>query len=168
MEIDCARPGNPVLCGLLRDREFDLPIDADFSGNNYGLGFNLAGGWKGFFATLPVSFTWIEMDTTDIEGGPVIAASPRVGRLFKLGDRGNLGLYVGLSYLDSDLTSTGSLPIPGTNVTIDYTVDQENKDKWAGIVGANWDISSRWALQAEYEGFRGSRESIIASLGWRF
>jgi hypothetical protein len=168
MGIDCSRPGNLVLCGLLQDRVIDLPIDADFSGTNYGVGFNLAGGWKGFFFTLPVSFAWIDMDTTDVEGGAVISASPRAGRLFKLGNNGNLALYAGASYLDSDLTAHGSLAIPETDVTIDYTIDQSNKDKWAGVVGANWDINDRWSLMVEYNGFFGSRESVFATLGWRF
>jgi hypothetical protein len=168
MGIDCSRPGNVVVCRLLQDQLIDLPIDADFSGTNYGVGFNLAGGWKGFFFTLPVSFSWIDMDTTDVEGGAVISASPRVGKLVPLGSAGNLGLYVGASYLNSDLTATGSLAVPETDVTIDYTVDQSNKDKWAGIVGANWDINSRWSLMVEYNGFFGSRESVFASVGWRF
>ena len=51
---------------------------------------------------------------------------------------------------------------------IDYTADQSNKDKWAGILGANRDIIRRWSLMVEYNGFFGSRESIFASVGWRF
>ena len=166
--VNCALPGNVVLCNVLQDRDITLPIDADFSGVNYGLGFNLAGGWKGFFFTLPVSFSWIDMDTTDAEGRAVISASPRAGRVFNLGKSGNLALYAGASYLDSNLRVTGSLAIPETDITIDYTIDQSNKDRWAGVLGANWDITGRWSIQAEYNGFFGSRESIIASVGWRF
>ena len=166
--VDCSRPGNPALCGLLQDREFDLPIDASFSGTNYGVGFNLAGGWKGFFFTLPVSWAWVDMDTTSVDGGAVLSVSPRAGRIVKLGSHGNLAPYLGAGYLDSDLTATGSLLIPDTEITIDYIVDQSNKDKWAGVLGANWDINAEFSLQLEYNGFWGSRESIIASLGWRF
>ena len=93
---------------------------------------------------------------------------PRVGRLFKLGSTGNLGLYVGASYLDSDLTAHGSLAVPETDFTIDYTVEQSNLDKWNGIVGANWNITARWSLMVEYNGFFGSRDSIFATVGWRF
>jgi hypothetical protein len=53
-------------------------------------------------------------------------------------------------------------------VTIDYTVDQSNKDKWAGLLEANWDISGTWSLMLEYNGFFGSREAFFATLGWRF
>lgn len=166
--INCSLPGNVAICRILQDREITLPIDADFSGVNYGAGFTLAGAWKGFFFTLPVSFSWIDMDTTTAEGRSVISASPRAGRLINLGRGGNLALYAGVSYLDSDLRVHGSLAIPGTDVTIDYTVDQSNSDPWAGLAGANWDINGRWSLQAEYTGFTGSRESWIASLTWRF
>ena len=166
--IDCSRPGNLAICRALQDKIFELPIESVFSGTNYGAGFNLAGGWKGFFFTLPVSFSWVDMDTTDVEGGAIISASPRAGHLFKMGNYGNLGLYVGASYLDSNLTAHGSLAIPETDVTIDYTVDQSNTDKWNGIVGANWDITRRWSLMVEYNGFFGSRDSIFAAVGWRF
>ena len=166
--VDCSRPGNLVLCRFLQDQEIDLPIFATFSGKNYGVGFNLAGGWKGFFFTLPVSFSWTNMDTTDVEGGAVISASPRLGRLVKLGDNGNLGLYLGASYLDSNLTAHGSLAIPETDVTIDYDIDQSNQDKWAGILGANWAINGHWSLTVEYNGFFGSRESWIGGVAYRF
>jgi hypothetical protein len=166
--IDCSRPGNLAICRALQDKIIELPVESVFSGTNYGAGFNLAGGWKGFFFTLPVSFSWVDMDTTDVEGGSIISASPRAGHLFKMGNYGNLGLYVGASYLDSDLTAHGSLVVPETDVTIDYTVDQSNTDKWNGILGANWDITRRWSVMVEYNGFFGSRESIFAAVGWRF
>jgi hypothetical protein len=168
LKVDCGRPGNLVLCNLLQDQLFELPITSKFSGKNYGFGFNLAGGWKGFFFTAPVSFSWADMDTTEVSGGAVISASPRVGRLIKLGNAGNLGVYVGGSYLDSNLSADGSLAIPETDVTIDYTIDQSNLDRWAGILGANWDINGRWSLMAEYNGFFGSRKSWIGSVAFRF
>jgi hypothetical protein len=166
--IDCTKPGNLVICRALQDQIIKLPVESVFSGTNYGVGFNMAAGWKGFFFTLPVSFSWVDMDTTDVEGGPIISASPRAGYLLKMGNYGNLGLFVGASYLDSDLTAHGSLAVPETDVTIDYTVDQSNTDKWNGVVGANWDITRRWSLMVEYNGFFGSRDSIFAAVGWRF
>ncbi len=166
--IDCRRPGNLIICRALQDQIIELPVKSVFSGTNYGAGFNLAGGWKGFFFTLPVSFTWLDMDTTDLEGSAVVTASPRAGYLFKMGNFGNLGLFAGASYLDSDLTATGSLAIPETDVTIDYIVEQSNTDKWDGIIGANWDITRRWSVLLEYNGFFGSRDAIFAAVGWRF
>jgi hypothetical protein len=165
--VDCSRPGNVVICNLLQDKEFTLPINANFEGNNYGIGINLAGGWNGFFATLPITYVYADMDGSDTDGA-VISASPRFGKVFSLKNRGNLALYVGGSYLDSDLTVDGTFTVPGTEFDIDYIIDQKNKDKWTAVVGANWDISKNWAIQAEYNGFVGSRETWLGSLTWRF
>jgi hypothetical protein len=167
--IDCSKPGNLLACNLLQDKDFVLPIVANFEGNNYGIGVNLAGGWKGFFATLPMSWVYADMKTSDTNGA-VFSASPRVGKVFNLDSKGNLALYIGGSYLNSDLTATGSYPVLAIDedFTIDYRIDQQNKDEWNAVVGANWDLNSRWSLQAEYNGFVGSRDLWMGSLTWRF
>jgi lipid-binding SYLF domain-containing protein len=167
--IDCSRPGNVLACNLFQDKDFVLPITANFEGNSYGIGVNLAGGWKGFFATLPMSWVYADMKNSDTNGA-VFSASPRVGKVFNLKNMGNLALYFGGSYLDSDLTATGSYPVPAIDedFTIDYRIDQKNKDKWNTVVGANWDINSRWSLQAAYNGFTGSRETWMGTISWRF
>jgi len=167
LEIDCSKPGNVAACKILQDQNFLLPITANFEGNNYGIGLNLAGGWKGFFFTLPMSWVRADMDNTNTNG-PVISASPRAGKVFKLGDKGNLALYAGGSYLKSDLNVDGVFPVEALDLTIDYEIDQENKDKWNLVLGANWDINSHWSIQAEYNGFIGSRETWMGSATWRF
>jgi hypothetical protein len=167
--IDCSKPGNLLICNLLQDREILLPITAEFSGNNYGIGVNLAGGWKGLFFTLPMSWVYADMDNSDTNGA-VFSASPRVGKVFGLKDKGNLAIYVGGSYLNSDLTAAGSYPVLAIDedFTIDYTIDQQNKDTWNAVLGFNWDINSHWSVQAEYNGFIGSRDSWMGSVSWRF
>ena len=165
--LDCSRPANTVICNLLTDNEFLLPIDASFAGNNYGIGVNFAGGWKKLFFTLPITWVYADMDGSNTDGVS-ISASPRVGTVLKLGRAGNLAVYVGGSYLDTDLTVDGTAFVPGTDFGIDYRIDQQNKDKWAAILGANWDINRHWSIQAEYNGFTGSRETWIGSLTFRF
>lgn len=167
LEVDCSRPGNMVACNLLQDKQFLLPITADFQGNNYGIGVNLAVGWKGFFFTLPATLVYADMKTSKTDG-LVLSASPRVGKVFNLKSKGNLALYIGGSYLDSELNVTGSYPVDALNLTIDYRIDQQNKDRWNAVVGANWDISNRWSLQAEHNGIVGSRDTWMASITWRF
>jgi lipid-binding SYLF domain-containing protein len=165
--IDCSKPGNIVACNLLQDKEFTLPIDAAFEGNNYGIGINLAGGWNGYFVTIPITYVYADLEGKDTDGA-VISASPRAGKIFNLKGKGNLALYIGGSYLDSELTVDGSVTVPGTDISLEYTIDQDNKDKWTAIVGANWDINRNWSLQAEYNGFVGSRETWMGSITWRF
>jgi lipid-binding SYLF domain-containing protein len=167
LEVDCSRPGNFLICGLLQDQQFLLPFAANFEGKNYGIGMNLAAGWKGFFVTIPMTLVYADLETSETDG-LIFSASPRLGKVFNLNSKGNLALYIGGSYLDSDLTVTGSYPVEAINLDIDYTIDQQNKDKWNAIIGANWDISNRWSVQAEYNGFIGSRDSWMGSISWRF
>lgn len=113
--------------------------------------------------------TWVYADMDDTStNGIVFSVSPRAGKVFNLEEKGNLALYVGGSYLDSDLEVDGSYPVYALDLSIDYRIDQENKDPWNLIIGANWDLNSRWSIQAEYNGFIGSRETWMGSATWRF
>jgi len=168
LEINCSGPLPNPLCTLLQDQTITLPtIPADFSGWTYGVGTVLAGGWNNWFFALPISFTYVDMDTTKSEG-IATTITPRIGRIFNIGNWGNLSLYGGGNYLKTELTITGQVSTPGGELVIDYTIQQENTDRWNLVTGANWDINKRWSLMAEYNGFIGSREAVIVSIGTRF
>ena len=160
-------PGPNPACAALRDKTFTIPIEAPFSGTTYGLGTVLAGGWNNWFVAVPMNITYADMDTTDTEG-LAKTVTPRAGRVFNLENAGNLSLYGGGNYLDAELTVRGQVGVPGTNFTIDYTIEQANKDKWNLLLGGNWDINKHWSLMGEYNGFIGSREMVILSLTSRF
>jgi hypothetical protein len=164
---DCSKLINRPLCEALEDKLITLPIEATFTGKTYSLGLLLACGWKSYFVTIPANWTYAYMDGTDAEG-TVLTVTPRVGKMFDLGDAGNLAVFVGGNYLDSELTVTGRVALPDDLVSIDYIIEQENTDKWNGVVGFNWDITRNWSVAAEYNGFIGSREAYIASLTWRY
>ena len=166
--LDCSSPPprNP-LCGALEGREVTVPVDAKFNGITYGLGTVLAGGWNNYFVTIPLTFTYADMEGSETEG-TVFTTSPRVGYVFTLPSAGKLAVYAGGSYLESDLTVSGSVTIPDSSVNVDYKIQQSNKDKWNALLGTNYDINGRWSVAAEYQGLTGSRESFIASLGYRF
>jgi hypothetical protein len=167
LDVDCGSfPPNP-LCPLLQDEVITLPIEARFRGTTYGIGTTLAAGWNGWFVTLPFNWTYADMQSSDTDGAS-FTATPRVGRLINLGRRGNLALFVGGNYLDTDLTVDGLATAPGGQFTFDYIVDQENKDKWNALAGFNWDITRRLSWSAEYDGLTGSRDAFISSLVWRF
>ncbi len=167
MDISCSGfPPNP-LCPLLKDKTFTLPIDTDFSGTNFGVGTVLAGGWNNWFVTIPLNFSFADMDSTDTEG-IAYTITPRVGRTLNLEKWGNLSLFTGGNYLITDLTISGTYSVPGYNFDIDYTIDQENADPWNIVLGGNWDINKRWSVSAEYNGLIGSRDAFIMSLTTRF
>jgi len=81
---------------------------------------------------------------------------------------GGLSLFGGGNYLDAELTVAGTVSTPDDLVVVDYTIEQENEDKWNLLVGGNWDINRRWSVSAEYNGFIGSREAVIVNIASRF
>lgn len=157
-------PPDP-LCLLLKDNTITFPVKANFSGMTYGLGTTLAGGWNNWFVTIPGSVTYADMDGTNTKGFSW-TVTPRFGRVVNMGKWGNLALFAGGNYLYTDLTIDGQVGIDGI-VTIDYIIDQKNKDPWNALVGFNWDINKHLSWTAEYDGFIGSRDAFITSLTWR-
>ncbi len=167
LEINCsALPPSP-LCALLQDQDFVLPIVAGFEGNTYGIGTTLAGGWNGWFVAIPFNWTYADMKDSRTDGIN-FTVTPRGGKIFNLGRNGNLALYVGGNYLDSDLTVDGFYATPDGQLEFDYIIDQENKDKWNALLGFNWDINRRLSWSAEYDGFVGSRDAFITSINWKW
>ncbi len=171
--IDCTpsdrppfQPANPVICGALTGREVTAPIEANFDGMTYGIGTVLAGGWNGWFATIPIVFTYADMDQTKTEGVTTTIA-PRGGRVFGLGRFGNLALYAGGQYLKTELDISGTFEFGDTGLAVDYKIRQQNKDRWAGTLGGNWDINKHWSWTLEYSGFT-SRDNIVTSVNLRF
>ena len=159
-------PPNP-LCAILEDQIFTLPVTANFEGNTYGIGATLAGGWHNWFITIPFNWTYADIDGNDTDGVN-FTVTPRVGYVFNLGRKGNLAVFVGGNYLDSDLTVDGFVATPDGLLEIDYIIDQENKDKWNALLGFNWDINKRLSWSLEYDGFYGSRDAFITSVNWKY
>jgi len=162
----CMGPPTPS-CALLKDKTYTLHYDTEFKGNTYGIGTVLAGGWNNWFVTLPLSFTYADIEGKGTDGNS-ITVTPRFGRVVNLGTNGNLALFAGGNYLRTELTVKGTEVAPVGNLVINYTIDQKNKDRWNLLLGGNWDINKRWSWSAEYNGFIGSREAFISSITRRF
>lgn len=165
LEHECSGFPPDPLCILLKDETITFPVKAKFSGKTYGLGTTLAGGWNNWFVTIPGSVTYADMDGTNTKGLSW-TVTPRCGRVVNMGKWGNLALFAGGNFLYTDLTIDGSVGIDGI-VTIDYIIDQENKDQWNALLGFNWDLNKHLSWSAEYNGFTGSRDAFITSLTWR-
>ena len=167
LDISCSGlPPNP-LCPLLGDKTFTLPIDTNFEGTTYGIGTTLAAGWKGWFVAIPMNLTYADMQGSQTDGFSY-TITPRFGKVLNLGRNGNLSLFAGGNYLNSDLTIDGYAETPDGLLRFDYIIDQENKDKWNVLLGLNWDINRRLSWSVEYDGFIGSRDAIISSISWKF
>ncbi|MEH6581644.1 MAG: hypothetical protein V7754_06875 [Halioglobus sp.] len=165
LDLSCSGLPPSPLCPILEDQTFTLQIEEEFSGYTYGVGTILAGGWNNWFVAVPLSLVYADIDGKDSDGLS-ITVTPRGGRVFNMGKFGNLSAFAGANYLDVDFSVSGTVEMPNGLLSIDYTIEQENKDKWNLLAGFNWDINKRWAWSAEYEGFVGSRETFISSLSY--
>jgi hypothetical protein len=168
LDITCGGLLPSPLCELLEDKDFALPhFSTNFEGTTYGIGTTLAAGWKGWFVAVPMNMTYADMKGSQTDGFSY-TITPRFGKTLNLGRNGNLSLFAGGNYLNSDLTIDGDAVTPDGLLHFDYIIEQQNKDKWNVLVGFNWDINKRLSWSAEYNGFIGSREAIISSIAWRF
>jgi hypothetical protein len=156
-----------VLPPIFGDPSVTFPIEAKVSGYTYSVGALLAGGWNGWFGTVPVSFTYNDIDGKSSQGY-ITTFSPRAGRIVPLGRRGNMAIYGGVQVMYGETEVDGSYTFPNENVTLDYSVTQSIKDPLNVVVGFNWSFTRRVSWGLEYGGFTGSRESILTMLGWRF
>ena len=149
-------------------------FDTSYRGESYTAGFTLATGWENMFVAIPVSYTVTHLD--DGKKPEAFNVSPRVGVNSDVGGWGVISTYIGATYLDSENVVTGEftfdtsgsgVPELGDTTTIDYQVDQSNKDKWNYLIGFNWNVSKKWSAMAE-AGFGGSRSNFISSFTYRF
>jgi len=149
-------------------------VKPTYKGETYTAGFTLATGWKNMFVAIPASYSWTKLD--DGKEAEAFNISPRIGVNSDIGSWGAMSTYIGATYLDSTNEVTGiftfetsdpDVPELGDTVTIDYQIDQSNKDKWNYLIGFNWNISKKWSAMAE-AGFGGSRSNFISSFTYRF
>src|SRR5882672_3013406 len=164
--VSCTGVVRPRLCDRLQSETFLLPIQTTPAGTAWSVGGVLAGGWHGWFVTIPFNYSRIDLGLTHADGGPIVTVTPRVGRTFALGDRGNFALFAGGNYLKAELEISGTyrVPVEDQELTFDYTVHQKNKDPWNLLLGFNWDVNKQFSWNLEYDGFIGTREAFIASV----
>lgn len=170
MGISCTGLVKPRICDSLQDQDFLLPIKTKPHGTAWSVGGVLAGGWQGWFVTIPFNYSRVDLGDTHAEGGPIVTWTPRFGRNFSLGDKGNFAVFAGGNYLQSELSISGTyrVPVADQELTFDYIVQQKNKDPWNLLLGFNWDINKQFSWNMEYDGFMGTRTAVIASVNWRF
>ncbi|MEZ8965553.1 hypothetical protein AB6E53_02585 [Vibrio breoganii] len=170
LPLPCVGPDQSKLCGL-DGKTQRIPLDVDLDGWNYTVGATFAAGWQDYFLAIPVSVSYIDMKNARAEE-LVISVSPRIGKQIPLKDTSSVDVYVGVSYLDSNLTIHGehyfkNVPrLEGEH--IDYKIEQENIDKWMGLVGASYNFNRTWAIQAEYGQNGSDKRQFVSSLTHRF
>ncbi len=165
--INCGGIIPHPLCKILGGKEVTFPVTASFQGVAYTGGTLIAGGWNGWFFTLPVTFTYTDLKDTRTDGY-TMGFSPRGGRVISLQKLGNLAVFFGAQYIKAEMDLDGSYTFPGTDVSVEYLVSQSNKDRWTLTLGYNWEINRRWSWSFEYSGFIGSRKTFVTTTSFRF
>ncbi len=170
--------GTGDLCDSLRPpascfRTYSGTYRGDISGDNLSIGINPALGYKDFFFTMPTTWTWTDVDSSDrvVES---FYLSPRIGLNVPTRQSGGLSVYIGAAYLRAENFITGSIDVdtsdmPGAEdgLTIEYSVWSDNSDRWNFLVGFNWSITQRWNVHFEADA-GGSRQGGTFSATWRF
>ncbi|MEH6454184.1 MAG: hypothetical protein V7782_14230 [Psychromonas sp.] len=157
------RPPNVIEC------DGGIEIDSfspDLKGSNWGLNMNFVTSYNSFFVVLPLSYTWSTTDDGRTKGTSILIA-PRVGRSFKVKDWGVFSPYIGVSYMDTQLTSKDTITLNEAGDTVSYKINQENSDKYASILGLNWTITKSYgfAFEANYSD---GRKSLLGILRYHY
>ena len=78
----------------------------------------------------------------------------RAGRYWNISESLLLSAYLGADYLDVDQTVNGTTSLAnafpdGDDLNVRYRVDQENTDKWAGVIGMTFGLKRGIGVIAE-------------------
>jgi hypothetical protein len=169
MGIKCPSANNKAICENLTDQRFEIDeVEAGISGMSYSTGLVLIGGLNSYFMLLPIVLSWTDMERNDSDSYTV-NISPRLGKKFTFNNGTNLSLYTGVSYLNSQQTLSGSQTMGEAGESFNYTISQENIDKWMGVVGDSYSVTKHWSLAFEYGGFDGgNRRQFVSNLTYRY
>ncbi|AYO76183.1 outer membrane beta-barrel protein [Sphingobium yanoikuyae] len=153
------RPAKP--CGHAQ-----LPFTANVDNTSFTFGSILGYGTNHWFAALSLAKT-ISVSAKERSDMKMTNIAGRVGPRFALGKDVMLTPYVGANYYDMDVTvsglvRSGALFEDGDGVGLRYKVDLKSSRPWAAIGGANLELSSHWAMQAEYNWGKDSNRFVLS------
>lgn len=143
----------PVLGAL------DQGLDVDYAGLLYGVGGTLTWGAGPVFAAVNGILTWTELDEEETSVQAYILR-PILG--FR---SGAFAAWTGLMYQKAQEEHQGRIQIPGFG-PVDYDLEFEEKDPWNMLLGARYEFSRRWNINAEIG--LGERMQAEAGLNYRF
>ncbi|MBN2460673.1 MAG: hypothetical protein JXB60_03615 [Candidatus Cloacimonetes bacterium] len=136
-----------------------------YDGYVYGIGANLAGGWKSTFANFNATYTRTRLDQEDSSVEAWII-SPKVGLHFNqpwiLWD---MSIWTGGMYQEYDERHTGKIDVIGFG-NVSYDVTLAEKESWNYLLGLTTGLSRH--IHLEFEGGFGKRSQLASSLTYRF
>jgi hypothetical protein len=154
VEADLDEAFPPPICGPLQPcGTASQPFRAEASGYSYGAGFTGAYGAEPWFGAL--SATYVYNDGRNGDDRIIsLSAGARTGRYWSVSESLLLSVYVGADYLDVDQTVNGTTRLPGAfpdgdDLNVRYRVDQNNTDKWSGLLGMTFGLRRGIGVIAE-------------------
>ena len=172
VEADLDEAFPPPICGPLQPcGTVSQPFRAEASGLSYGAGFSAAYGAEPWFGA--VNFTYVYNDGRNGDDKIVSqSAGARTGRYWNISESLLLSAYVGADYLDVDQTVNGTTGLTGAfpdgdDLNVRYRIDQNNTDKWSGLVGMTFGLKRGIGVIAE-AAFGDNSHRYMASAYYRF
>ena len=172
VEADLDQAFPPPICGPLQPcGTVSQPFKAEASGYSYGAGFSAAYGAEPWFGA--INFTYVYNDGRNGDDRIVSqSAGARTGRYWNISESLLLSAYVGADYLDVDQIVNGTTRLPGAfpdgeDLNVRYRVDQNNTDKWSGLVGMTFGLKRGIGVIAE-AAFGEDSHRYMASAYYRF
>jgi len=145
--------------------EITLEIPTDLDGETLGGGIVLAGGYKGFWASLNSNYSWTDLGLDDdIEAN---LNGLRVGYHKKF-RKLEVSAWVGGIYWNVAKEVAGTIPLPGPQGgTIEFDVEYEPVEPFNMLVGTHITWNKHFDLVVEY-GFWDNVDTLSIMGGFRF
>jgi len=162
------------LFGMFGKVEADTDVDLgvlyndiriEYDGLVYGVGSNLALGWKALFANLNATYTETKLDQTDssVEAWVI---SPKIGLHFNDAFYlREMSIWSGGMYQDYDERHIGKFDAQGIGV-VEYDITLAEQEAWNYLIGLQAGLSKH--LTFELEGGFGNRNQLASSITYRF
>jgi hypothetical protein len=144
----------------------DLPFTPSISGQVVTLGGNFIYAKEPWFSAVNLSYTTTtNPDRTDITTS---TAGLRVGRFWVVSRGLTITAYGGATYMKSDdivqgVTGSSNILPGGQRIDVRYRIRQTNRDRWAGVVGVNFDVKRNVGVKLEATYGRGTKRGMASA-----
>lgn len=142
----------------------DKTIDTSLDGVVGGLGMTLAAGWKSLFIVADFNYSRADLGFDDSFTARI--GSIRAGWQGKANGRG-LQVWLGAGNWDTAATAKGHLDLDDGRRLV-FEADQHPHTNWMYELGANYMLSKRWQLFADFASDFNGGHALIVGPTWRF
>lgn len=165
-EVDLTATLPPLIPGN-DPRVIQVDIDTDLDGTLWAVGMTLAAGYDEFFLSLDGNYNRTDLGGTFDQTIDIYLISARTGWRGQLGNT-TVGAWLGYMYWDSEQEIEGRIPVPGTNSTLNFKVNQGPENPENLLVGTNIEISRRLQIFLECGFNFDDLRMLTAGVGYRF